>query len=94
MFTQKATYHSPELQKRIDEVIQELDKYTAEQSEYATIVGQLKELYALKELEKPEYVSINTLIAVGGNLAGILLIVGFERSNILTSKALSLLRKP
>lgn len=46
---------------------------------------------ALKHFKRP---STDTMLIVGANLLGILIIVGYERANVVTSKALGFLRQP
>lgn len=46
-----------------------------------------------KEAGKPDRVSKETLAVIGGNLAGILLIISYERMNVIASKALSFVLK-
>ncbi len=46
---------------------------------------------ALKHFKRP---STDTMLIVGANILGILIIVGHERANVVTSKALSFLRQP
>ncbi len=55
--------------------------------EYAAMTDQLVKLYGLKKVEDPKKIDPNTLLTVGGNLTGILMIVGHERANVITSKA-------
>lgn len=61
--------------------------------EYARKVDQLQKLYSLKEDTSKSKVSADTLAIVAGNLAGILLIVGAEKTGVVTSKALQFLLK-
>jgi FixJ family two-component response regulator len=82
------------LEQAIDKALNEMKTFSAEEDEYAKIVEQLDKLYALKELEKPERVSKDTLATIAANLIGIVLIVGYERTNIVTSKALNFLKVP
>jgi hypothetical protein len=45
------------------------------------------------EIEKPDSISKDTLAIIGANLAGIALILGYERLNIITSKAIGFVNK-
>jgi hypothetical protein len=47
----------------------------------------------VRELDKPDKLSKDTLAIIGGNLAGILLVIGYERAHVVTTKALSFLMK-
>lgn len=46
-----------------------------------------------KESEKPDKVSKETLALIASNIAGIVLIIGYERMNVIASKALSFVMK-
>lgn len=60
---------------------------------YAKSIEQLSKLYKLKETHAPKGVSADTIAIVAGNLAGIVLILSYERLNVITSKALSFVMK-
>lgn len=90
---QKSLTETTGLEKTIDELIVAMTKVDKNTPEYTKMVDNLDTLYKLKALDKPERVSRDTLAIVAGNFAGVLLIVGFERANVLTSKALSTLLK-
>jgi hypothetical protein len=47
----------------------------------------------LAEFEKPDRVSKDALVAAGASVVGILVIVGYERFNVIASKALSFVLK-
>lgn len=93
MFTTKRPDEESGLEKAIDEVLREMASRASDSDEYAAMVDQLTKLYKLKEIDIPQRVSPDTLAIVIGNLAGIILIVGYERANVVTSKALSFLLK-
>lgn len=61
--------------------------------EYKAMVNQLSSLYAIKNESSKTRVSKDTLAIVAGNLAGIMLIVGAEKTGVVTSKALTFLLK-
>lgn len=46
-----------------------------------------------QESEKPDRVSKETLALIAGNIAGIVLIIGYERVNVIASKALNFVLK-
>lgn len=81
------------LENAIDQVLLEMQGFSADDDEYAKMVNQLETLYKLKVVDKPERVSYDTLAIIAGNLVGIVLIIGYERTNVITSKVLSFLLK-
>lgn len=81
------------LKDAIDLAVLKLTTLDPTSNEYATIVDQLDKLYKMRITTKPQPVPLEALIAVGGNLIGIVSIIGFERANVLTSKALGFVLK-
>lgn len=80
------------LEKTIDRLIAKMADMEPWDDDYAKIVDQLDTLYKLKVEDKPDRVSRDTLALVGGNILVTVLIVGYERANVVTSKAISFLR--
>lgn len=62
--------------------------------EYGKILEHLVKLHKMKEEEKPSRVSPDTMLTVGANLVGILLIIRHEHVNVITSRAMSTLIRP
>ena len=77
----------------IDNILSEMQGFTADADEYDKMTVQLERLYKLKEIDRPERVSRDTMAVVFGHIFGIAMIVGYERTNILTSKALTFMLK-
>ena len=84
----RRTKTSP-LDEAIPEIYRELAGFTSDSDEYDVMTAQLERLYALKQLEKPQRVTPDTWAIIGANLFGIALIIGYERTHVITSKALS-----
>jgi len=80
------------LQMEIDRVISIMSTHEPTSDEYAKINKQLKELHERKVAESPKPLDANTILSVTANIAGILLIVGHERSHVITSKAIGFVR--
>lgn len=83
----------PEQRTRLDDVIDELLNRMIEETDdadkYAKMVGQLDRLHKMREQYLPKRVSPDTLAIIAGNLIGIVLILGYERANVMTSKAIA-----
>jgi hypothetical protein len=87
MFTKKSK--SDELLEReIEGVLVHLHVTAVDTEEYPKVLSHLERLYDLKG-EKPEHVKKDTMAIIGGNLLGILMILKYERVDVITSKALS-----
>ncbi len=90
-----------ELNKAIVRALDELENFSAAEDGYAKITTQLDKLYKMKyykpevifEESKKKPVSFDALVAVGGNLLGIVAILGFERAHVVSSKALGFVLK-
>ena len=80
------------LEAAIAQVLSEMESLTADSPEYAKMVDQLTKLYSLKP-KKAQGFSKDTLLTVGANLAGIVLILSFEKTGVITTKALSFVKK-
>ena len=93
MFKLKTVAEKTKLESAIDDLLDQMSNFSGDDSEYAKMADQLEKLYKLKAIDKPDRVDANTLAVVAGNLAGIILIVGYERANVVTSKALSFIRQ-
>lgn len=92
MFTKKTDDH-PELTNAINAALAELQHHEPNSAPYAAIVEQIEKLHALKPETSGKPVSHDTLFTVAGNLAGILMILNFERVHVIASKALGFVIK-
>lgn len=81
------------LEENIERVLQDLKSEGPETERFAQIQAQLTALYAIKNENRSRRVSPDTLATIGANLLGIGIIVGHERTAIVTSKALGFVRK-
>jgi hypothetical protein len=82
MFNLRPKTEPSELDEAITIALQQLENVYAYSDEYHKIVTEVERLYALK---------INTIVL--GNLLGIVFIVGYERANVVTSKAVGFVMK-
>lgn len=82
------------LETTIDNLISEMAGHDGNSEEYTKMCDNLETLYKLKSEDKTERLKPDTIAIVAGNILGILIIVGFERSHVMTSKALGNLLKP
>jgi hypothetical protein len=77
------------LEKTIVELQHQMQNADADSEEYATMLNRLERLTKLKKPRFLDKISPDTMFIVGGNLVGIVIIVAYEHSHIITSKALS-----
>lgn len=92
MFTRKSNEPN-DLDRAIERLYLEMSLVDADSDEYDQLTSQLTKLYSLKDLSRASKISPDTKALVLGNLAGILMIVGHERMNVVTSKALNFVMK-
>lgn len=71
-----------------------LSMHQADSQEYAKLLRSAERLHAMMDVKKPSSVSRETLITVGANILGILLIIKHEDVNVITSKALGFVIRP
>lgn len=93
MLTWKTEKKPSALDKTIDAALADLEELSTNDPHYQQTLDRVKELYKLKENNTPKRVSPDTLAIVVGNLAGIVLILGYERANVVTTKALGFILK-
>lgn len=76
------------LDREIDDVISGLRDLDEGTEEYEIVLENLEKLHKIKNLEKSNKISPDTIAVVVGNLVGILVILNYERTEIVASKAL------
>lgn len=81
------------LQIEMNALMIELGDQRNDSTKYAKTVEQLKELNKIRQDDKPDRPSADTMLVVAANLIGIAVIVRHEHLNALTSKALSFVKK-
>jgi len=89
----RITTEPSNLDVAIDVALESLSKEKPDTDEYTKILDQIVRLNKLKEKPSSSRVSPDALIAVFGNLAGIVLIINHERVNVITTKALGFVMK-
>lgn len=93
MFKRKKTVVPSELDVAIDQAYKDLAGFTADSPEYAKIAEQIVKLTELRHNIKPQSMFDPALLTpVIGNLAGIGMIIGYERAHIITSKSLQFIK--
>lgn len=94
MFKKKPIEPGP-LKVEIDRLTLELHGLQPQSIEYTKTVEQLVALHKLWLSEKkPSMFSPDALLSVASNLLGIGMIMGFEKTNVITTKALGFVSKP
>jgi hypothetical protein len=83
-----------QLETALDRAFENLSQKGVATDEYVRTLEAVTELHKMKEAEKPSQVSPDTMLLVGANLVGILLIIRHEHVNVITSRAMSTLMKP
>lgn len=96
MFTRKP---KPEVKTGLEEAISRLhaDMQTEDPNtdKYAAMADNLTKLYKLREFDKKERYrpSADTLTIALANLAGVLVIVGYEQKHVIATKAMTFWQK-
>lgn len=81
------------LEIEIVKALKELSNHEATSEEYGTVVERIAQLHKMKADDRPKPVDPNSVILAGTNLLGIFMIVRHEHLNVLSSKALSFVKK-
>ena len=76
------------LEKEIDNILKTMLTMDAGSEEYTVMAENLERLYKLKAVDSTNKVSADTMALIAGNLLGLALIMSFEKTNIITTKAL------
>jgi len=76
------------LEKEIDAVLECMSEEGPSSVKYAAMARNLETLYEAKKNEKDHKISPDTMAVIVGNLLGIVLILTYEKANVITSKAL------
>ena len=98
MFNLKRPEEEPRpLEKALDELVKQLNDHQGHTKEYTALVANVKTLteaaVADKTTNRRPTVSPETMATIAANLAGILMILNYERAHVLTTKAIPLLSK-
>lgn len=81
------------LDREITRLVDQLCSLPADSKEYAAVTDNIKILCEAREKKDPSSISTEMLLSIGANLIGLLVILNFEKTGIITSKALSFLWK-
>lgn len=88
----KIFHKKTKLDEEIDSLHDRLKLVQPDQPEYKTIVENLKVLYEVRGIKNPNQLSSDAILSAATYFGGILLVLYFERTGVVTSKAFSFLR--
>ena len=80
-------------QKELDRALLELSKIPIESEEYTKAIKNIDALCTARAQKAHDVPSVDTLIMVGANILGILVVLHYEQAHIVTSKAMSFILK-
>jgi len=95
MFTQKSKPAPTGLDTAIADLLAEMATECGDSPEYAKMADNLVKLYQLRTAEhgNRQQLSPDTVATICANLAGVLIIVGYEQKHALATKALGFVQK-
>ena len=76
------------LENETERAVRELKNHPIGSQEYMKTLGAITELHKMTEAEKSSFVSKDTLVTVGANLLGIILIIRAEHLNVISRNAM------
>lgn len=85
-----------EIDLAINRILERMQYVDPETEEYGTLVARLDKIHSMKIAEKNDRnkLSSDAILTAGVSILGILLIIGHERINVITTKALGFVAKP
>ena len=81
------------IDQEIERCLTDMKKFDVESDEYRKAAATLKLLYEARGIKSHTALSTDTVVAVVGNLAGILIVLYFEQTGAVVSKAFGLIGK-
>ncbi len=78
----------------IARIVEHMATCDPEEQQYKLMIKHLEKLETLKAGTRREKIKPDTLLIVGGNLLGILIIVAYEHNHAVLTKALSFIKSP
>lgn len=90
MFAPKVNTYADNEIARITAALQHLE---VDSNEYEKLLDRLGKLQEIRQEEKPDTASTDTMLMAATNLIGILLIIKHEHLNVITSQAMNMIRK-
>lgn len=94
MFGTFGNKNDPKLDKPIDRVLESMETYGPDEPSYDALLTRLERLVHLQREHARSRVSPDTMATVMGSLAGILIIVAYEKAHVMSSKGLGFIPKP
>jgi len=94
LFKKKNVEEAPNVNELIQLLQAEIKVIDVTDDRYPKLIEQLDKLYKIRAHEAPEKWNKNTFVSAGANILGIVLILGYEQINVVSSKAFGLLTKP
>lgn len=84
------------LERAFDKAVDSLDSCVVGSKEYMEKLDAVGKLCAMVQdsKPKPDRVSADTAASIFANLLGIFMIIRYEKANVITTKAMSLLNRP
>lgn len=80
------------IELEIEKLEEQLQSSNVGSEEYGNLLTALERLNKLKET-KFKGIDPNTMLLVGGNILGIVIILGYEKTGVIASKAMSFIGK-
>lgn len=77
------------LEEEIKSILTKMSETDPETKEYTAMAANLETLIQAQNVKKAKGIGMDTVAIIAGNLLGILLILGYEKASIITTKALS-----
>jgi hypothetical protein len=93
LFNHKPNGPDAELEIAIESAFAVLATTVPGSDEHIATIDTIEKLMNLRHNTSEKTLSPDVLVTVGGHLAGILIIVGYERMNAMTSRALNFVMK-
>jgi len=93
MFGRPPKVENVKIDAAMNRVLDDMDLADPNSEEYSELMSQLERLSKLRTHERPGRISPDTVVIVAGNILGILIIVAYEHSHAMTSKAFGLIPK-
>lgn len=83
----------PNFQTELDRALADLSKLPIESQQYETAVKNIQILCTARAQKANDVPSMDAILTVGANILGILMVLNYEKANIVTTKAIGFIMK-